>query len=169
MEKNSKLMRTPPESLDHLSASIVLLEDLQGDLANTEAKIPPLHEQFVILEKYEVEISERVSTIQLYIYFLSQIFFDIVNSIVLSQSDFVLFIINKYAFIETFIASDRRIFILFRLRCENVSLESDFYGGMQSSQQFYKVQSVIKLDSLLGRMVKGLKASTYFALFAGVC
>ena len=63
MEKNSKLMRTPPESLDHLSASIALLEDLQGDLANTEAKIPPLHEQFVILEKYEVEISERVSTI----------------------------------------------------------------------------------------------------------
>lgn len=60
MEKNSKLLRTPPENLEHLSRSITLLENLQGDLTNTEAKIPPLHEQFVILEKYEVEISEEV-------------------------------------------------------------------------------------------------------------
>lgn len=60
MEKNSKLLRTPPENLEHLSRSITLLENLQGDLTNTEAKIPPLHEQFVILEKYDVEISEEV-------------------------------------------------------------------------------------------------------------
>ena len=61
MVSNSKTLRTPPENLEHLSASIQLLEDLQADLTNTEAKIPPLHEQFVILEKYEVEISEEVS------------------------------------------------------------------------------------------------------------
>ncbi|XP_066933177.1 dynein axonemal heavy chain 2-like [Clytia hemisphaerica] len=60
MEGNSKTLRTAPGNLEHLSTSIQLLEDLQADLTNTEAKIPPLHEQFVILEKYEVEISEEV-------------------------------------------------------------------------------------------------------------
>ena len=60
METNSKTLRAPPQNLEHLSNSIALLEDLQADLTNTEAKIPPLHDQFVILEKYEVEISEEV-------------------------------------------------------------------------------------------------------------
>ena len=63
MEKNSKSLRKPPDNLDELSTSISLLEDLQADLSNTEAKIPPLHEQFIILEKYEVEISEEVSVL----------------------------------------------------------------------------------------------------------
>ena len=60
MSRNSKALRTPPENLDELSSSIGLLEDLQADLSNTEAKIPPLQEQFTILEKYDVEISEEV-------------------------------------------------------------------------------------------------------------
>jgi len=60
MDTNSKKLRTPPTDLEHLSASIALLEDLQADLTNIEAKVPPLHEQFVILEKYEVEILEEV-------------------------------------------------------------------------------------------------------------
>lgn len=60
METNSKTLRAPPQNLEHLSNSIALLEDLQADLTNIEAKIPPLHDQFVILEKYEVEISEEV-------------------------------------------------------------------------------------------------------------
>ena len=60
MDSNSRVLRTPPKDLEHLSNSIVLLEELQAELNATEAKIPPLHDQFVILEKYEVEISEEV-------------------------------------------------------------------------------------------------------------
>lgn len=66
METNSKTLRTPPEDLEHLSNSIALLEDLQADLTSTEAKIPPLHEQFVVLEKYEIEISEEVVIVCFY-------------------------------------------------------------------------------------------------------
>lgn len=66
MESKSKQLRTPPEHLEHLSSSIALLEDLQADLGNIEAKIPPLHEQFVVLEKYEIEISEKVIGITTY-------------------------------------------------------------------------------------------------------
>ena len=76
MDGHSKKLRTPPANLEHLSDSIALLEDLQADLTNIEAKIPPLHEQFVILEKYEVEISEEVCTLLKWLeYFLFLIFY----------------------------------------------------------------------------------------------
>ena len=60
MKKNSKILRAPPENLDQLKDSISLLEELQADLSSIESKIPPIHEQFFILEKYEIEVSEEV-------------------------------------------------------------------------------------------------------------
>lgn len=53
-------LSAPPENLDELGDSLALLERLQNDLKNIEAKFTPLHEQFVILEKYEVAIPEEV-------------------------------------------------------------------------------------------------------------
>ena len=53
-------LSAPPETLDQLGDSLALLEQLQQDLSNIEAKFPPLHQQFAILEKYEVAIPEEV-------------------------------------------------------------------------------------------------------------
>ena len=55
-------MSHPPQTLDELGDSLSLLEQLQNDLAKIEARFPPLHEQFAILEKYDVPIPEEVST-----------------------------------------------------------------------------------------------------------
>eukprot|EP00794_Sanderia_malayensis_P010712 gene10712-11859_t len=60
LESNSKKLQACPENLDELGESIKLLEELQTDLNKIEARIPPLHEQFSILEKYEVEIPDEV-------------------------------------------------------------------------------------------------------------
>ena len=51
----------PPQTLDELGDSLLLLEQLQTDLSKIEARFPPLHEQFAILEKYEVAISDEVN------------------------------------------------------------------------------------------------------------
>ena len=53
-------LRVPPETLDQLSDSLNLLEHLQSDIPNIEAQFEPLHDQFNILRKYEVPISEEV-------------------------------------------------------------------------------------------------------------
>jgi len=53
-------LSAPPETLDQLGDSLALLEQLQQDLSSIEAKFPPLHQQFAILEKYEVPIPEEV-------------------------------------------------------------------------------------------------------------
>eukprot|EP00795_Rhopilema_esculentum_P016694 gene16694-8141_t len=60
LKTNSEKLQANPENLDQLGASIRLLETLQEDLPKTEARIPPLHEQFAILEKYEVDVPESV-------------------------------------------------------------------------------------------------------------
>ena len=51
----------PPQTLDELGTSLELWESLNGGLSATEAKFPPLHDQFGILEKYEVTIPDDVS------------------------------------------------------------------------------------------------------------
>eukprot|EP00064_Thunnus_orientalis_P006206 superscaffoldBa00000637_g6222 len=48
----------PPQTLVELPESLKLLETLQGDLAKTEAQIPLIHEQFAILDKYEIPVEE---------------------------------------------------------------------------------------------------------------
>lgn len=51
----------PPQTLAELVESLKLLETLQADLSKTESQIPPIHEQFAILEKYEVTVDPAVS------------------------------------------------------------------------------------------------------------
>lgn len=55
-------LRQPPQTLVELGESLKLLETLQGDLSKTEAQIPLIHEQFAILDKYEVPVEQAVST-----------------------------------------------------------------------------------------------------------
>lgn len=52
----------PPQTLEELGVSLQLMETLQHDLPNLETQIPPIHEQFTILEKYEVPVQENVSS-----------------------------------------------------------------------------------------------------------
>ena len=52
----------PPQTLEELGVSLQLMETLQHDLPNLETQIPPIHEQFTILEKYEVLVQENVSS-----------------------------------------------------------------------------------------------------------
>ena len=54
-------MSKPPQTLDELGQSLELWESLNGGLPATEAKFPPLNDQFAILEKYEVAIPDEVS------------------------------------------------------------------------------------------------------------
>ena len=54
-------LSVPPQTLDELGDSLMLLEKMQTDLKDTEARFAPLHEQFNILEKYEVAIPEEAS------------------------------------------------------------------------------------------------------------
>lgn len=46
--------------MDALSSSLNLLETLQSDIPVIEAQFEPLHDQFNILRKYEVQIPEEV-------------------------------------------------------------------------------------------------------------
>lgn len=56
-------LKKPPQTLAELSGNLKLLETLQGNLAKTEAQIPLIHEQFSILDKYEVPVEQAVSTL----------------------------------------------------------------------------------------------------------
>jgi len=60
LKDNSERLQASPENLEQLANSLNLLETLQNDLPKIEARIPPLHEQFAILEKYEVDIPENI-------------------------------------------------------------------------------------------------------------
>lgn len=59
-------LRQPPQNLAELGERMKLLETLQVDLAKTEAQIPLIHDQFAILDKYEVQVEQAVSTSLLY-------------------------------------------------------------------------------------------------------
>lgn len=52
----------PPQTLEELGVSLQLMDTLQHDLSNLESQIPPIHEQFAILEKYEVPVQDSVSS-----------------------------------------------------------------------------------------------------------
>ncbi|KAK1153304.1 dynein heavy chain 2, axonemal [Acipenser oxyrinchus oxyrinchus] len=60
LKDNGDKVSRPPQTLVELGVSLKLLETLQSELSKTEARIPPIHEQFAILEKYEVSISYTV-------------------------------------------------------------------------------------------------------------
>uniref|UniRef100_A0A4W5S1A9 Uncharacterized protein n=1 Tax=Hucho hucho TaxID=62062 RepID=A0A4W5S1A9_9TELE len=60
LQENALRLSQPPQSLVELGESLKLLETLQGDLQKIESQIPPIHEQFAILEKYEVTVDQAV-------------------------------------------------------------------------------------------------------------
>ncbi|XP_032178406.1 dynein heavy chain 2, axonemal isoform X12 [Mustela erminea] len=60
LRENGEKISRPPQTLEELGVSLQLMETLQHDLPNLETQIPPIHEQFTILEKYEVPVQENV-------------------------------------------------------------------------------------------------------------
>ncbi|KAM9335593.1 LOW QUALITY PROTEIN: dynein axonemal heavy chain 2 [Symphorus nematophorus] len=60
LQDSANRLRQPPQTLAELSESMKLLKTLQGDLAKTEAQIPTIHDQFAILDKYEVSVEQTV-------------------------------------------------------------------------------------------------------------
>lgn len=53
-------LRKPAETLAELAEKLELLETLQGNLPKTEAQILVVHEQFAVLDKYEVFVEAEV-------------------------------------------------------------------------------------------------------------
>ncbi|XP_039087571.1 dynein heavy chain 2, axonemal [Hyaena hyaena] len=60
LRENAEKISHPPQTLEELGASLQLMDTLQHDLPCLEAQIPPIHEQFAILEKYEVPVQDSV-------------------------------------------------------------------------------------------------------------
>ncbi|XP_058531818.1 dynein axonemal heavy chain 2 isoform X3 [Ochotona princeps] len=60
LRENAEKISRPPQTLEELGVSLQLMDTLQHDLPNLEAQIPPIHEQFAILEKYEVPVPDSV-------------------------------------------------------------------------------------------------------------
>lgn len=55
-------LKQPPQTLVELGESLKLLETLQGDLPKTKALIPLIHDQFAVLDKYDIDVEQDVST-----------------------------------------------------------------------------------------------------------
>jgi len=49
-----------PQTLDELGEGLLLWEQLNTELPSIESKIPPLFDQFAILDKYEVPVADSV-------------------------------------------------------------------------------------------------------------
>ncbi|XP_006899240.1 PREDICTED: dynein heavy chain 2, axonemal [Elephantulus edwardii] len=60
LKENAEKISRLPQTLEELGKSLHLMETLQNDLPSLETQIPPIHEQFSILEKYEVPVQESV-------------------------------------------------------------------------------------------------------------
>ncbi|KAM4675882.1 dynein axonemal heavy chain 2 [Discoglossus pictus] len=60
LRDNGVRVLQPPQTLEELAHSMKLYETLNSDLSKLESQIPPIHEQFAILEKYEVVVEENV-------------------------------------------------------------------------------------------------------------
>ncbi|XP_029437782.1 dynein heavy chain 2, axonemal isoform X2 [Rhinatrema bivittatum] len=60
LQDNAARVNKPPQTLEELGQSLQLYEMLQNELPRLENQIPPIHEQFSILEKYEVTMQESV-------------------------------------------------------------------------------------------------------------
>ncbi|KAM7366101.1 hypothetical protein PAMP_015569 [Pampus punctatissimus] len=64
LQDSANRLRQPPQTLVELSEGLKLLETLQRDLSKTEAQIPLIHEQFAILDKYEVPVEQAVQDLR---------------------------------------------------------------------------------------------------------
>ncbi|KAL0970220.1 hypothetical protein UPYG_G00238880 [Umbra pygmaea] len=60
LQDNAARLNQAPQTLLELVESLKLLETVQGDLQKVKNQIPPIHEQFEILEKYEVTVDPAV-------------------------------------------------------------------------------------------------------------
>ncbi|XP_037663927.1 dynein heavy chain 2, axonemal isoform X3 [Choloepus didactylus] len=60
LKENGEKISRPPQTLEELGVSLQLMDTLQHDLPSLETQIPPIHEQFTILEKYEVPVEDSV-------------------------------------------------------------------------------------------------------------
>ncbi|KAK7827526.1 hypothetical protein U0070_026732 [Myodes glareolus] len=60
LKDNAEKISRPPQTLEELGVSMQLMDTLQHDLPSLETQIPPIHEQFTILEKYEVSVPDNV-------------------------------------------------------------------------------------------------------------
>uniref|UniRef100_A0A452F4R1 Dynein axonemal heavy chain 2 n=1 Tax=Capra hircus TaxID=9925 RepID=A0A452F4R1_CAPHI len=60
LQENSEKISRLPQTLEELGVSLQLMETLQHELPTMETQIPPIHEQFAILEKYEVPVQDDV-------------------------------------------------------------------------------------------------------------
>ncbi|XP_052234681.1 dynein axonemal heavy chain 2-like isoform X14 [Dreissena polymorpha] len=60
LRENGEQVSKPPLTLDELGVSLDLWEKLNSGRPEKEAEFPPLHDQFGILEKYEVVIPDEV-------------------------------------------------------------------------------------------------------------
>ncbi|XP_029381754.1 dynein heavy chain 2, axonemal [Echeneis naucrates] len=60
LHNNANRMRQVPQTLAELGESLKLFETLQANMAKIEAQIPLIHEQFAILDKYEVPVEQAV-------------------------------------------------------------------------------------------------------------
>ncbi|XP_028810290.1 dynein heavy chain 2, axonemal isoform X2 [Denticeps clupeoides] len=61
LHENAHRLLHPPETLADLKESLKLLDTLQADLPKIESQIPLIHEQFAILEKYEVTVEQSIT------------------------------------------------------------------------------------------------------------
>nr|XP_039250408.1 dynein heavy chain 2, axonemal-like [Styela clava] len=59
LKTNAEKVSQPPKTLDELGDSLDLWEKLNSERTKTESKIQPIHEQFGILEKYEVPVPDE--------------------------------------------------------------------------------------------------------------
>ncbi|XP_071951094.1 dynein axonemal heavy chain 2-like isoform X2 [Antedon mediterranea] len=59
LKDNSEKLSKPPQTLDELGDSLDLLEKLQNEQREIESQFSPLHDEFAILEKYEVSVPEQ--------------------------------------------------------------------------------------------------------------
>jgi dynein heavy chain len=55
-ERKTEKLITPPQDLEQLSECLNILTQTQGDLSNIESQFQPIHDQYMILEKYEVAV-----------------------------------------------------------------------------------------------------------------
>uniref|UniRef100_A0A8C6R755 Dynein axonemal heavy chain 2 n=1 Tax=Nannospalax galili TaxID=1026970 RepID=A0A8C6R755_NANGA len=60
LKENAEKINCPPQTLEELGVSLQLMDTLQHNLPSLETQIPPIHEQFAILEKYEVQVPDSV-------------------------------------------------------------------------------------------------------------
>ena len=55
-ERKTDKLTTPPQDLEQLSECLNILAQTQADVSNIEAQFQPIHDQYAILEKYEVAV-----------------------------------------------------------------------------------------------------------------